>query len=112
MQGDWLDGKEFIYQKGVASHSSRVRSWAFLLIFSLFPIPVGVENILETLQGDFFWDNMGDEFKFHLVKWNTCCTPAHLGVSGIKKVVLFNQALLGNWLCRYECEEKALWRQV
>jgi len=40
----------------------------------LFPIPVGVANRIETIQRDFLWGRVGDEFKFHLVSWFKICT--------------------------------------
>ena len=42
---------------------------------SLFPIPTFVANRIEKLQRDFLWGGIGDEPKFHLVKWATVCSP-------------------------------------
>ena len=41
------------------------------------------------------WGGIGDEPKFHLVKWATVCSPISLGGLGIRNVRLFNEALLG-----------------
>ena len=79
----------------------------FLLFFGVF---LWLLHVLFAKR--FLWGGRGDDFKLHLVNWNTCCTPIHLGGLGIEKVVFFNQALLGQWLWQYECEEKAFWRQV
>ena len=32
---------------------------------SLFPIPTTIAMRLEKFQRDFFWDGIGDKFKFH-----------------------------------------------
>ena len=53
------------------------------------------------------WGGLGDEPKFHLVKWATIYTPLSSGGLGIRKVRLFNEALFGKWL-----ERDALWRHV
>jgi hypothetical protein len=40
---------------------------------SLFPIPIGVANCIEKIQWNFLWDEVGDEFEFHLVSWSKIC---------------------------------------
>ncbi len=73
---------------------------------------VGWANRMEKLQRYFLWGGMGNEFKFHLVNWDTFCTPVSRGGLGIKKLLLFNKALLGKWLWHYVHEDMALWRWV
>jgi hypothetical protein len=53
---------------------------------------------------------MGDEKKFHLVKWSQVCQPLKLGGLGFRNLTMFNKALLGKWLWRYGNEEDAFWR--
>jgi hypothetical protein len=43
-------------------------SYLLTYYLSIFLILVGVANRLEKLQRDFVWGDIGDEFKFHLVK--------------------------------------------
>jgi hypothetical protein len=77
---------------------------------SLFPIPTSVGARIEKLQRDFLWGGIDDEFKYHLMKWSKVCTPVSEGGLGIRNLVVFNRALLGKWLWRYEIEREAWWR--
>ena len=79
---------------------------------SLFPIPASVANRIERLQQNFLWGSLGDDPKIHLVKWASVCAPISSGGLGIRKLSLFNEALLGKWLWRFGIEKDALWRQV
>ena len=78
----------------------------------IFPIPASVANQIERLQRNFLWGSFGDDPKIHLVKWASVCAPISLGGLGIRKISLFNEALLGKWLWRFGIEKDALWRQV
>jgi hypothetical protein len=81
-------------------------------LLSLFSIPASVANRIEKLYRDFLWGGLGDEFKFHLVKWSKVCSPISEGGLGIRSLRTFNRALLGKWLWRYEHERGAWWRTV
>jgi exonuclease III len=79
---------------------------------SLFPIPVGVAHRIEKIQRDFLWGGLGEDFKYHLVSWDRVCTPLYYGGLGIRRLLPYNQALLGKWLWRYAREKEALWRKI
>ena len=79
---------------------------------SLFPILASVAKCIEKIQRDFLWKGLGEEFKFHLVKWDTICSPISNGGLAVRNLKLFNAALLGKWLWRYGLDREALWRRV
>lgn len=67
-------------------------------------------NRIEKLQWNFLWGRVGEKFDFHLVSWSKICTLISFGDLGIKNLLMFNRALLGNWLWSYAIERKVLWR--
>lgn len=79
---------------------------------SLFTIPTSVAKRIERLQRNFLWGGMGEEFKHHLVGWDTVCSPVEGDGLGAHKLVDFNSAFLGKWLWRFGMEETHLWRHV
>ena len=79
---------------------------------SLFVIPVAVADRLERIQRNFLWGASEECFKYPLVAWEKVCLPIAFGGLGIRKIVHFNQTLLGKWLWRFGREGTHLWRRV
>jgi len=75
-------------------------------------IPASVANrLIEKIQRDFLWGELGEEFKYHLVSWFKVCSSISEGGLGIRNLMVFNRALLGKWLWRYGLEREA-WCRV
>lgn len=45
---------------------------------------MGVAKRMEKLQRDFLWRGLGEDFKSHLVGWESSCIPIRQGGLGIK----------------------------
>ena len=76
---------------------------------SLQVIPVSLAKLIEKIQRDFLWGSNGEEFRYHLGKWDVVCRSKEGGL-GVRKLILFNGALLGKWLWRFVLEQDRLWR--
>lgn len=83
-----------------------------IYFMSLFVIPASVAKRLEKIPRDFLWSGVGEEFKYHLVEWDKVCVPMRKGGLGVRRLKLFNQALLGKWLWRFACERERWWRKI
>ena len=79
---------------------------------SLFTIPQAVAARIERIQRNFLWGALEDVFKYPLVAWDKVCLPIESGGLGIRRIGLFNKALLKKWLWRFGNESNRLWRQV
>ena len=84
----------------------------YFFFLSLFTIPQVVVAKLEKIQRKFLWGTSDEVFKYSLVAWEKFFLPMEAGGLGIRRVGLFNQALLGKWLWRFGKEDHRLWRQV
>ena len=67
---------------------------------------------LERIQRNFLWGASEDVLKYPLVAWEKVCLPVEDGGLGVRRVGLFNQALLGKRLWCFGKESNRLWCQV
>jgi hypothetical protein len=75
----------------------------------LFPLPMSVANCIEKLQCDFLWGKLGEEFKYHLVRWSMVYSPISVGGLGVRNLLRFNNARLSKWLWRCGLEREDWW---
>ncbi|XP_011624179.1 uncharacterized protein LOC105420790 [Amborella trichopoda] len=75
-------------------------------------IPSSVARKIETLMRNFLWGSSTDSMKFHRLRWDRVCTPKSEGGLGIRRVKLFNQALLCKWWWRSLHFKDHLWYKV
>ena len=66
---------------------------------------------LEIIQRNFLWGTSKDEFKYPFA-WKKGCLLVEASGLGIRRIGLFNQALLGKWLWYFGIEVNFLWHQV
>ncbi|XP_059664285.1 uncharacterized protein LOC132310063 [Cornus florida] len=101
-----------IWDPVVDRFERRLAGWKKQYLSKGGKIPSSVAERIERLQRNFLWGGRGEEFKFHLVRWDQVCRPIRNGGLGLRKLVPFNKALLGKWLWRFGVERHWLWRRV
>jgi hypothetical protein len=42
-------------------------------------LSLGTHRSMNTIRSRFFWRGTGDDFKYHMVKWETVCRPKEAG---------------------------------
>ncbi|KAL9226247.1 hypothetical protein vseg_002079 [Gypsophila vaccaria] len=76
---------------------------------TLFVLPKGILDRVETVCRNFLWDNNAEYRRVPLVAWNTICRPKEEGGLGIKNQRLCNMAMIGR-LVHWVYEQKnSLW---
>jgi len=83
-----------------------------LFFLSFFKVPVRVCKEITKLQRKFLWGWGAEERKIAWTSWENICKAKEEGGLGIKRIDLFNKALLAKWLWRMGSDEKRLWKDV
>ncbi|KAK1289771.1 hypothetical protein QJS10_CPB18g00723 [Acorus calamus] len=84
-----------------------------LFFLSVFRIPAGVLQRIETMRRRFLWQGTQEEaLKPHLVNWRTVCLSKADGELGVLDLREMNNALLSKWLWRWINEPESQWAQV
>ncbi|XP_058783098.1 uncharacterized protein LOC131657751 [Vicia villosa] len=76
---------------------------------SFFKAPTGIILKLESIFKQFLWGGGENERKINWVKWDKVCRPIEEGGLGIRRLGLFNSALLGKWKWKIRVEKKGIW---
>ncbi|GMI91067.1 hypothetical protein like AT4G29090 [Hibiscus trionum] len=78
---------------------------------SLFKIPAGVADKLNSLCAHFIWGSNNAK-AVHWFKWQDMAKPRNVGGLGLVDAKVKNQALLNKWVWRFGKEGNSLWRRV
>lgn len=79
---------------------------------SLFEMPRSVAKRIEAIERNFLWRGCDNDFKYHLVNWDSITKAKKVGGLGVKSLIALNRAFLGKWIWRFGLEDKALWHRV
>jgi hypothetical protein len=59
--------------------------------------PVAMKDVsLDSQMSHFFWDNVGDSHKYHLINWDLVSQKKEFGGLGIQNIRDFNLCLLAS----------------
>jgi len=81
-------------------------------MMSLFPIPTGVINRLDSIRRNFLWNGNKERKGYHLVKWKALTFGKNLGGLGIKNLKIQSKTLRMKWLWRLNKENQLLWGNI
>ncbi|XP_028061851.1 uncharacterized protein LOC114265286 [Camellia sinensis] len=101
--------RQYLSKGGRLTLIKSILSSILTYFMSIHVIPVSVARRIEKLQRDFLW---GEGGRYHLVSWDRICRSKEQGRLGVRRLVLFNLALLGKWLWRFVEKREQLWRRV
>jgi len=83
-----------------------------LFYLSFFKAPIGVCKEIKKLQRKFLWGWGTKGRKIAWTSWDNICKAKEEGDLGIRRIELFNKALLAKWLWRLGSTEFGLWKEV
>ncbi|PWA86984.1 RNA-directed DNA polymerase, eukaryota, Reverse transcriptase zinc-binding domain protein [Artemisia annua] len=79
---------------------------------SLFPMPITVNNKLESSRSNFFWGSDVNSKRISWISWKLSLASKAKGGLGIGSLYSLNHALIQKWCWRFFNNPRALWVQV
>nr|GFB98267.1 hypothetical protein [Tanacetum cinerariifolium] len=76
---------------------------------SIFKVPIGVLNHLESIRQNFFYGVDGSDRKLVWIGWNMVLTSKKNGGLGVSSFFAHNCALLFKWVWRFLTDGSSLW---
>ncbi|GKA55617.1 hypothetical protein Tco_0754689 [Tanacetum coccineum] len=76
---------------------------------SIFKVPIGVLNYLESIRRNFFYGVDGSDRKLAWIGWNIVLTSKKNGGLGVSSFFAHNRALLFKWVWRFLTDGSSLW---
>ncbi|XP_058732744.1 uncharacterized protein LOC131604314 [Vicia villosa] len=79
---------------------------------SFYRMPVRIVKIITKLQSDFLWGASENSRKIHWVGWKKLCLPFDKGGVGLKRMDVFNFALLNKWRWKILHGSDSFWHNL
>nr|GEW85311.1 RNA-directed DNA polymerase, eukaryota [Tanacetum cinerariifolium] len=76
---------------------------------SIFKVPIGVLNHLESIRQNFFYGVDGSDRKLAWIGWNMVLTSKNNGGLGVSSFFAHNLALFFKWVWRFLTDGSSLW---
>nr|GEX90430.1 RNA-directed DNA polymerase, eukaryota [Tanacetum cinerariifolium] len=76
---------------------------------SIFKVPIGVLNHLESIRQNFFYGVDGSDRKLAWIGWNMVLTSKKNGGLGVSSFFAHNRSLLFKWVWRFLTDGSSVW---
>jgi hypothetical protein len=83
-----------------------------MYLLSFLKFPKWAIKAINSQMAHFFWNNVGDFHKYHLVNWDFVSRKKEYGGLGIQNMRDFNLCLLSSWIRRYHFDNNKIWKMI
>ncbi|XP_068651208.1 uncharacterized protein [Aristolochia californica] len=79
---------------------------------SFLACPASISRHIDKIKRRFLCHGTGNEFHYHLVRWDAVCRPKSLGGFRIRRTKEMGYALLLKWFWKLNSSSRALWKPM
>jgi hypothetical protein len=75
-------------------------------------LPKGTHEAMDSIRSKFFWQGVGEEFKYHMAKWDVISRPKDQGGLGVINTKNMNDCILVKWIWKIVKGSEETWYKL